>query len=47
VRSLDEATIPLELRFDFPGSLALAYLGTRTAGDGRDPTGTTAQDASS
>lgn len=47
VRSLDETTIPLELRFDFPGSMALAYLGTRTAGDGRDPTGTTAQDASS
>ena len=43
IRSQEETTIPLELRFSFPGGMALAYLGTRTLGDGRDPTGTTEQ----
>ncbi|MDX1674851.1 MAG: hypothetical protein R3314_08665, partial [Longimicrobiales bacterium] len=45
VRSQEETTVPLELRLTFPGGLALAYLGTRTEGDGRDPTGFTSRTA--
>ncbi|HUE77215.1 MAG TPA: hypothetical protein VMM83_04675 [Longimicrobiales bacterium] len=45
VRGQEEVTVPVELRLSFPGDVALSYLGAFTAGDGRDPTGTTSQDA--
>lgn len=43
IRSQEEATIPLELRLSFPGDIGLSYIGAFTDGDGRDPTGRTAQ----
>ncbi len=42
-RSQFERTVPLELRLGFTPGLAFAYIGARTTGDGRDPTGRTEQ----
>ena len=45
LRGQEEATVPVELRLAFPGDMALSYIGAFTDGDGRDPTGRTAQEA--
>ncbi|HUG42589.1 MAG TPA: cell surface protein SprA [Longimicrobiales bacterium] len=45
VRGQEEATVPVELRAAFPGGIGVSYIGAFTRGDGRDPTGTTTQDA--
>ncbi len=45
VHRIGENTIPLEVRLSFAGGLSLAYIASRTRGDGRDPAGTTAEHA--
>ncbi len=45
VNRMGERTIPVEVRLSFAGGLSLAYIASRTRGNGVDPAGTTTEHA--